>query len=83
MEKSNFVLSAGPEEIIHDIRGHEEDFNIDDHGFQFEKYDFSALDTHDSEKVERIYKPEVEAFLKQYIEGADRVEFFDFRVCTE
>jgi hypothetical protein len=78
--KTNISFMNAPEEIIHDVRGHEEDFNLDENGFVFIKHKFSDFDVYNPGLVEKFYKTEVEKFLKSKVDGVDQVVFFDHRV---
>lgn len=50
---------------IHNIRGREEDFSLNSHGFQFGKYDTVGGDFRDSHLVKKVVYPETEALLRE------------------
>jgi hypothetical protein len=77
--KSNFSVSPEPEQIIHDLRGQETDFSLDDHGFCVENDMQEDLDWN-RETVESEYFSQVEAILKRAIGPDIRVHIFDWRV---
>ena len=51
--------------IVHDIRGHEDDFKLDVHGFEFHRHRSAVSDWKDDEQIKQIYYPEVDALLKK------------------
>ncbi|GIJ87920.1 hypothetical protein Asppvi_006833 [Aspergillus pseudoviridinutans] len=66
-----------------DIRGHEEDYNLDTHSFQVLQHIPTATtySTFDSDaEVQRLYYPEVEQLLLQRIPGAQRIIIFDHTI---
>lgn len=79
---TNLVFKEGPTELIHDVRGHEDQFTLDRHGFAFCKHvlpqDCSFENAAD---IESKYLPEMQRLLKRSIENVDQVYFFDWRVC--
>lgn len=77
---NNLVWENGEEEIMHDARGYEKDFDLDTHGFCWRKYPSSLQSFDCSRSVEMIYLPEIKKMLEQELEGVDRVVFFDWRV---
>lgn len=76
----NLVFEDNVEQTIHDVRGNEDKFNIDNHGFQYVNHEtkISAFDSKDS--IEQVYLPELEQLLKNSLVDADRVVFFNWRV---
>lgn len=50
---------------IHDVRGREHDFTLDDNGFQFAKLDSDVTDFTDKEHVQSSYYPQVEGLVKR------------------
>lgn len=80
LARSNIQMVEGPEELIEDIRGREESFTLDNHGFQILKNRFSTIDYQISEEVETIYQHEVESLLKDSIAGSNKIVFFNWRV---
>ncbi len=65
--------------VVHDVRGREHDFNIDNAGFQFIKHVSQEKEFLDDEKVEKAYYKEVEELLKKEV-GAKRVFIFDHTI---
>ncbi|KAA8631814.1 hypothetical protein SMACR_09154 [Sordaria macrospora] len=78
--RKNFTLAASPEQAIHDIRGSEELFNLDDHGFQIVRQELGAIPT-DQEGIEKEYLPKVIDLLQNIDPGAE-VVIFDWRLRT-
>lgn len=66
--------------LIHDIRGKEKDFKLDEQGFAYCHYDLNFDNFEDFQAVEDFYLPEVERIIKMEVNGADKVFFFDWRV---
>ena len=50
---------------IHDARGREHKFNLDDNGFQFAKLDSNVTEFTDKEYVKCTYYPQVEDLVKR------------------
>jgi hypothetical protein len=78
----NLIFESETEQDILDVRGREESFNLNDHGFQFVRHK-TSVDIFDSkEKIENIYLAEMTDLLEKTLQGADRVVFFNWRVCS-
>lgn len=54
--------------------------SLDQHGFIYRKYKTHVQDLTDRSAVETSYLSEVESILRQEVDGADRIFFFDWRV---
>lgn len=54
--------------------------SIDDRGFMYRKHKSCVTSFDDRKVVDSTYLPEIEALLKQELDGVDRVFFFDWRV---
>ncbi|KAK1779918.1 hypothetical protein QBC45DRAFT_464573 [Copromyces sp. CBS 386.78] len=78
--RKNFTLAASPEQTIHDIRGSEDLFNLDDHAFQVVRQELGVIPT-DQEGLEREYLPKVVELLRSIDPGAE-VVVFDWRLRT-
>lgn len=50
---------------INDARGHEDDFNLNTHGFQYHKHSSAERDFVDDERVKAIVYPETEKLIKE------------------
>lgn len=78
--KTNLTFAEAPEEVITDVRGHENEFNLDDNGFTYISYKFPSIDMLNEAVVKEILYPKAEEFLKTRVAGVDRVYLFDYRV---
>lgn len=70
------------EEVFHDVRGKEQDFNLDDHGFTYRHHDFCFEEYENRAAVEANYLPKIEQFLRAEVQDVDKVFFFDWRVLS-
>lgn len=66
---------------IRDVRGLSIELSLDTNGFIYRQHTMKTTDCPNREDVQQSYLPEVEELLKREVEGADRVFFFDWRVC--
>ncbi|KAJ5986316.1 7 alpha-cephem-methoxylase [Penicillium sp. IBT 35674x] len=76
---TNFETSPEEAEIIHDIRGMEKSFTLEDHGFCIveQRLDFSAFD---QVTVEDLYLPQVKDLLKGMMPKIHDLFIFDWRL---
>jgi len=65
--------------LIHDIRGHEDEFTLDKNGFQIYHHESALKDFTDDETIKTEYYREVEDLLKAAT-GAHKVVIFDHTV---
>jgi hypothetical protein len=65
---------------IEDVRSRLEEFTLDNNGFVFCHRPTTFSHFNDRKSVEEFYLPEVESLLRQEVDGADEVFFFDWRV---
>ena len=75
------VVYEEREEIFNDVRGKEQEYSLDDHGFTYRHYDFAFDEYQDRAAVEAKYLPKLEEFIKREVQDVDKVFFFDWRVC--
>lgn len=70
------------ETVIHDIRGHEADYNLDKDAFQVIQNvpESKEKDFTDDASIQTNYYPELEELLLKNIPGANRVVFFDHTI---
>lgn len=68
--------------VFEDVRGGEEAFGLDTHGFMMRHTDeIEGLDDDPTtEFMEKVYLPSVVGLIKKEVQGADRVKIFDWRV---
>jgi hypothetical protein len=78
--RGNVKFEDGEPETIHDVRGTEPDYNLDEHGFCFRKFETNFSNWEDENIVVAEYYPQIEHLLKQEVGGADLVHIFEFRV---
>ncbi|KAJ5626533.1 7 alpha-cephem-methoxylase [Penicillium herquei] len=76
--KQNFVTREGPHETIHDIRGRESSFNLDDNGFTIFKSKIPEFQF-DENHIRQKYLPDVKSILQSIDPGAE-VCFFDWKL---
>jgi hypothetical protein len=69
---TNLVWEDKPK-IIQDVRGVEDHFGLDDHGFMFLHHASEVSNFADKIIIETEYLPEVEALLRKNVNGVDRV----------
>ncbi|KAK3402545.1 hypothetical protein B0T20DRAFT_449596 [Sordaria brevicollis] len=78
--RKNFTLAPSPEQTIHDMRGSEGLFNLDDHAFQVVKQQLGVIPT-DQEGIEHEYLSKIVDLLESIDPGAE-VVIFDWRLRT-
>ena len=64
---------------INDIRGHENEYSLDENGFQVVKFSPQEKEFRDEEKIKTGYYKEVEQLLKKFT-GAYKVVIFDHTI---
>lgn len=75
--KSNVVADNHTDIHFCDVRGREQDFSLDRHGFAFDTLPPISVDIDDSKAVEEDYVQQMEEFLSAKM-GADLVYIFDY-----
>lgn len=71
--------------LVKDIRGHEQDFSLDNNGFIVRDFSKAATALAAQKElgdatIQKVYLPLVDELLKAEVEGVDRVFPFDWRV---
>jgi len=66
---------------IQDVRGREEEFSLECHGFCFLRCQTRVRDLKDEKEVEGTYIPEIEALLRKELGEGVRVFVFGWKVC--
>ncbi|KAI0161535.1 methyltransferase-like protein [Xylariaceae sp. FL1272] len=81
-EPQNNLESNRAETLIHDIRGHESEYNLDRDAFQVIKDvpEPENVDFTDDDSIKANYYPQVEQLLLDQIPGANRIFVFDHTV---
>ena len=81
LNDTNIEYEEGPEQRIADVRGHEEQFTLDDHGFCFLKWEPPKVDWDSESDIVTTYLPAVQALVTQHLgPGLISCEIFDWRV---
>jgi hypothetical protein len=75
----SFVPGSEPEEVT-SIRGREQDFSLDKHGFAIGSHKTTFEDWFDREALQKRYIPELEQWLLTQLPDAERVVAYDWRV---
>ncbi|KAK5725423.1 hypothetical protein LTR15_003609 [Elasticomyces elasticus] len=81
--RHNVDFESSPEpQRIRDVRGREEEFDIDVHGFQYFKHksQLTAREMFNKKSIKEVYLPEVAKLLQERLQGADHVILFDWRL---
>ncbi|KAH8764190.1 putative 7 alpha-cephem-methoxylase [Diaporthe sp. PMI_573] len=76
---SNFRTKKGTSEVVHNLRGIEDQFNLDQNGFSVMRQDF-CLDTIDDHSVNSHYLPSLEVLLRDLVGPESEIFFFDWRI---
>jgi len=63
-----------------DVRGKEQAYTLNDHGFTYRHYDFGFDEYEDREAVEKRYLPKVEDFIRKEVDEVDKIFIFDWRL---
>lgn len=79
----NLVFEQGQETVVRNVRGNENAFGLDSHGFMYVKSDSKLPSTqfYDRRSIEETYLPECEALIMKHVPNVDRLCIFDWRVC--
>jgi len=65
--------------LVHDIRGEEDSYTLDKHGFQIYRHVSREKDFLDDDQIQKVYYPEVDQLLKD-VTGASKVYIFDHTI---
>ena len=79
LPQQNYRTDWGDPQTIHDVRGHEPEYSLDDNGFAYFKHRFELANL-DTETLEREYLPQVEALLMARIPKATEVKIYLWKV---
>jgi hypothetical protein len=79
VRRSNMLFEDGPVEEINDIRGREDQFDLDTHGFMIRKCPLQTK-VFDRESIESLYLKEVESLIYQEIADVEKVVCFNWQV---
>ncbi|KAK8015184.1 hypothetical protein PG990_008480 [Apiospora arundinis] len=75
----NFILRPAPEQNITDMRGCDEPFALDTHGFTWRKNPIPDL-AWDKDTIEKTYFPMVFDLVRETVPGVSRIVAFDYRL---
>lgn len=79
--KSNVKFSPAPEpELIEDLRGSENLYGIDSHGFQIAHHRSAIQDWSNRQEIEDLYFLEMQQLIRSQLEDVDEVYIFNWRV---
>ncbi|CZT48568.1 uncharacterized protein RSE6_09284 [Rhynchosporium secalis] len=78
--KSNIDFTHAVAEVIHDLRGSQDAYGIDSHGFAVIEHYSAMVDWSDKEAIEKLYLPEVEKIMTAHLDNVNEVYFFNWRV---
>jgi len=76
---ANFCTKFGPNEVVHNLRGIENQFNLDDNGFAVRHQEF-CLENINEEAVEKSYLPSLEGLLRELVGQDCEIIWFDWRI---
>jgi hypothetical protein len=77
---TNQFFKQGPRQHIRDLRGNEDSVSLDQNGFEYRKHAFKFTDCDNNDAIAQEYLPEVERFIMDEVEGAERVHIFNWEV---
>lgn len=80
LSTTNLVFKDGEVETMHDLRDNQSEYTLDKQGFQFCQHSLNLHDVSSEEQIRSSYLPQMEALLRDHVDGVDRVFFFDWRV---
>lgn len=80
IRRTNLVFGKGEKQLVTDVRGREDQYKLNEHGFQVLRAPTTFKDFTSKEAVEAVYLPECIQLLKDNVEDVDRVYFFNWRV---
>jgi F420-dependent methylenetetrahydromethanopterin dehydrogenase len=78
--RSNLVFEEGPREVIHDARGLESQFEMDEHGFTYASLEVESDIFVDPSSIEANYLPRVESLIHEELKDVAKVYIFDWQV---
>lgn len=78
--RNNNIRFEEKSQSFSNVRGREQEFDLDDHGFVYRRRHFDFDNYTDQASVENTFLSEVEEFLRAEMDGVDQVHFFDWRV---
>jgi hypothetical protein len=80
IRRTNLVFGKGEKQLVEDVRGSEDHYKLNEHGFQILRAPTTFENFTSKDAVEAVYLPECIQLLKENVEDVDRVYFFNWRV---
>lgn len=78
--RTNVQLEPGPLETIRDVRGRENEFSLDVHGFRYVHAPTRFQNWSSHSEIAAKYLPELESLLRRELDGCDEIMFYDARI---
>ncbi|KAI1408034.1 putative 7 alpha-cephem-methoxylase [Hypoxylon sp. FL1857] len=75
---ANFSTAPGATETVHDIRGREQKFNLDDHGFALRHQEF-PIEIVTDVTIQKQYLPSLEVMIRELLQEECEIFWFDWR----
>lgn len=76
---ANFATAPGAVEMIHDVRGREHEFNLDDHAFAFRRQKLPVGELTET-TIKTQYLPSLEPMIRELLQEDCKIFWFDWRV---
>lgn len=80
VEPTNVKLDTVRDIPLHDVRGKESQYNLEQHGFKFIKNHHTFKQFHDQDQIVADYLPQVEELIKRHVPYAEKIHIYDWRV---
>jgi hypothetical protein len=80
LSTTNLSFESDEDTTIIDVRGRQNEFSLDVHGFQYIEHNWKFNNFDDANLIQEKYLDEVIELLMETIQGIERIEFFDWRV---
>ncbi|SMY28942.1 unnamed protein product [Zymoseptoria tritici ST99CH_1A5] len=77
---ANFVTRPGEPEHVHDVRGREKEFNLDDHAFAFGHQVYPNLRDLNDATIQAEYMPSLEKHIRDLLKQEAVIFWFDWRI---
>ena len=77
---TNLVFAERANVIVHDLRGIESQFDLDNNGFIVRTKESQVKAFNTQKEIEELYLPEMADVIRREVDDVDRVYFFDWRV---
>ena len=81
--RTNVRLTPGPDEVLNDVRGREDQFTLDNNGFCYVHAPTKFKNWSSQPSIAKDFLPEMEELLKREVDGCDEIVFYDARIRQE